>query len=113
MHLKYFYFRKELHAILTESLLGDVVAADYLICHLVSRVYMRKDILTLGKLSLNLHNMTSHDNWPKRLATLIQLLTSHSHFLSLTLDNLNKLNFTPRKDFEGNRLVSGLLQVNL
>ena len=74
---------------------------------------MRKDILTLGKLSLNLHNMTSHDNWPKRLATLIQLLTSHSHFLSLTLDNLNKLNFTPRKDFEGNRLVSGLLQVNL
>jgi len=103
--------RKELHAILTEALLGDSVAADYLICHLISRVYMRKDVLTLGKLSLNLHNMTSHDNWPKRLSTLLQLLTTSSHLLTLTLNNLNTLPFTPRKDFEGNRLVSVFLQL--
>jgi len=103
--------RKELHAILTEALLGDSIAADYLICHLISRVYLRKDILTLGKLSLNIHNMTSHDNWPKRLATLIQLLTTSSHLLTLNLANLNSLPFIPKKDFEGNRLVSGLLQV--
>jgi len=103
--------RKELHAILTEALLGDSVAADYLICHLISRVYLRKDILTLGKLSLNIHNMTSHDNWPKRLATLIQLLTTSSHLLTLSLANLNSLPFIPKKDFEGNRLVSGLLQM--
>jgi len=55
--------------------------------------------------------MTSHDNWPKRLSTLLQLLTTSSHLLTLTLANLNSLPFIPKKDFEGNRLVSGLLQM--
>ena len=81
--------RAELHGILTKALLGDSVAADFLICHLVSKIYLKKDALTLGKFSLNLHNVPCDSNYAKRLATLIQLLTTSSHFLPLTVDNVS------------------------
>jgi len=103
--------RVELHTLLTTCLLGDKLAADYLLLHLISRVYMRKDVLCLGKLSLNLHNMTTHEEWPRRLATVLSLLTTNSHYLPLTRNNLDSTSFSPRKDFEANRLVSGSLQL--
>lgn len=103
--------RQELLAILTECLLGDKLAAEYLLAHLVSSVYLRKDVLVLGKFSLNLHNMTGHDNLPRRLATILSLLTSASHFLPLSREHLDTTSFLPKKDFEANRLVSGMLQL--
>jgi len=103
--------RVELHTLLTTCLLGDKLAADYLLLHLLSRVYMRKDVLCLGKLSLNLHNMTTHEEWPRRLATVLSLLTTNSHYLPLTRNILDSTSFSPRKDFEANRLVSGSLQL--
>jgi len=103
--------RTELLAILTQSMLGDKLAAEYLLCHLISKIYLRKDVLVLGKLSLNLHNMTQHDNWPRRLSTILGLLTTNSNYLSLTRETLDKTEFIPKKDFEANRLVSGLLQL--
>jgi len=103
--------RGELLAVLTECMLGDKLAAEYLLCHLLARVYLRKDVLVLGKLSLNLHNMTQHDNWPRRLSTVLSLLTTNSHFLPLTRETLDSANFIPSKDFEANRLVTGLLQL--
>ncbi len=103
--------RVELHTLLTTCLLGDKLAADYLLLHLLSRVYMRKDVLCLGKLSLNLHNMTTHEDLPRRLATVLSLLTTNSHYLPLTRNNLDSTSFSPRKDFEANRLVSGSLQL--
>ena len=103
--------RQELLAILTECLLGDKLAAEYLLAHLVSSVYLRKDVLVLGKFSLNLHNMTPHDNLPRRLATILSLLTSASHFLPLSREHLDTASFLPKKDFEANRLVSGMLQL--
>ena len=103
--------RVELHTLLTTCLLGDRLAADYLLLHLISRVYTRKDVLVLGKLSLNLHNMTSHEDYGRRLATLLSLITTNSHYLPLTRSNLDTLSFSPRKDYEANRLVSGALQL--
>lgn len=101
----------ELLTILTTCMLGDKLAAEYLLLHLISRVYLRKDVLVLGKLSLNLHNMTTHEEWPKRLATILSLLTTNSHYLPLTRATLDESSFTPKKDFEANRLVSGSLQL--
>ena len=101
----------ELVTLLTTALLGDRLAADYLLLHLVSRVYMRKDVLVLGKLGLNLHNMTPHQEWPRRLATLLSLLTPASHYLPLTRAMLDSAPLAPRKDYEANRLVAGALQL--
>jgi len=103
--------RVELLHILTTCMLGDKLAADYLLLHLISKVYLRRDVLVLGKLSLNLHNMTTHEEWPKRLATLLSLFTTNSHYLPLSRASLDNSSFTPKKDFEANRLVSGCLQL--
>jgi hypothetical protein len=48
-----------LHSYLTRILLGDSLAADYLICHLISKIYLRRDVLCLGKFSLNLFQVTT------------------------------------------------------
>jgi len=103
--------RDELMSVLTECLLGDRLSAEYTLLHLISRVYLRKDVLVLGKFCLNLHNMTRHDNWPRRLATVLSLLSTNNHFLPLTREVLDASSFTPCKDFEANRLVTGLLQL--
>ena len=103
--------RVELQTLLSTALLGDRLAAEYLLLHLISRVYQRRDVLVLGKLSLNLHNMTGHEDWPRRLATLLSLLTTNSHYLPLTRANLDTTSFLPSKDYEANRLVSGSLQL--
>ena len=104
--------RTELHAILTKALFGDELAADYMICHLISRIYLRKDVLNLGKMSVNLFNVPLCENFTKRLSTLIQLLGTKSHYLPLTIDNLNKLSYVPKKDYHANRLISGILQLS-
>ena len=49
--------RDELHALMTHLLLGDSVAAEFMICHLMSGIYTRKDGLCLGKSSLNLFSV--------------------------------------------------------
>ena len=105
--------RVELLTLLTSCLLGDKLAADYLLLHLISKVYMRKDVLVLGKLSLNLHNMTNHQEWPKRLSTILSLLTTNSHYLPLSRNSLDSVPFAPRKDYEANRLVSGKLKMTM
>ena len=104
--------RADLHGMLTKMLLGDTLAADYMICHLISRIYLRRDVLCLGKFSLNLFNVPMSNNYSKRLSTIIQLLMTKSHYLPGTIENLNKLAFVPRKDYHENRLVSGLLQLS-
>ena len=109
--LEEFYHRRaELLLIFRSLLFGDTVAAEYLICHLLSQIYTRKDSLCLGKFSLNLFNVPK--NYAKRLFTVLQLLLTKSHHLPLTVDNLNKLNFVPKKDYNVNRLSSGLLQLS-
>jgi len=103
--------RVELQTLLSSALLGDRLAAEYLLLHLISRVYHRRDVLVLGKLSLNLHNMTGHEDWPRRLATVLSLLTTNSHYLPLTRANLDTASLVPSKDYEANRVVSGALQL--
>jgi hypothetical protein len=45
------------------------------------------------------------------LADAIQTLICKSRYLPLTVDNLNKLVYVPKKDYESNRLETGLLQL--
>ena len=108
----YFRSRDDLHCLFTQLLLGDVIAADYLLAHLMSQIYLRKDGLNLGKFSLNIFGVPNSNNFAKRLSTILQLIMSKSHFLPLTTDKLNSLTFVPKKDYASNRLVSGLLQLS-
>lgn len=98
----------------TELLLGDALAAEYLICHLISSVYVRGESLTLGHLCLNISCVPSSEcaHYTRTLYDTIQRVVTNSYYLPLTVDNLNTHTFTPKKDYECNRLTSGLLQLS-
>ncbi|KAK2579582.1 hypothetical protein KPH14_010877 [Odynerus spinipes] len=106
--------RGDLHIILSQLLFGDQLAADYLICHLLSSVYMRKDYLCLGTYPLNITNfsVTKYKTFPKELYDFLTLFVKKSHFLEVTLENLNDMALVPKKDYECNRLTSGILQLS-
>ncbi|XP_075071637.1 mini-chromosome maintenance complex-binding protein isoform X2 [Mixophyes fleayi] len=104
--------RAELLGFLTHTLLGDELAAEYLILHLISTVYARRDVLPLGKFSLNLSGCPRNGTFSKHLYGIVQQLVPASHYLPMTIENMNTLRFVPRKDYAANRLVSGLLQLS-
>ncbi|XP_046885023.1 mini-chromosome maintenance complex-binding protein [Hypomesus transpacificus] len=104
--------RAELLAYLTHILLGDGLAAEYLILHLISSVYRRRDVLPLGKFSLNLSGCPTTSPFTEKLYTVIQQLVPCSYRLGMSLQNMNRLRLVPRKDYVANRLVSGALQLS-
>ncbi|XP_070148718.1 mini-chromosome maintenance complex-binding protein [Polyergus mexicanus] len=105
--------RGDLHIILSQLLFGDHLAADYLICHLLSTIYMRRDYFCLGAFPLNITNFPASrlKTFPKEFYNFLTLLVKKSHFLEVTLENLNELALIPKKDYECNRLTSGILQL--
>ncbi|NWW73569.1 MCMBP protein, partial [Climacteris rufus] len=103
--------RAELLGFLTHALLGDSLAAEYLILHLISTVYARRDVLPLGKFTVNLSGCPRHSVFTEHLYRLIQQLVPASHLLQMTIESMNHSRFIPHKDYTANRLVSGLLQL--
>ncbi|CAK6962454.1 mini-chromosome maintenance complex-binding protein [Scomber scombrus] len=103
--------RAELLTYLTHVLLGDVLAAEYLILHLISDVYTRHDVLPLGKFALNLSGCPTVSSYTERLYQIIQQLVPSSHYLGMNLQNMNQMRLVPKKDYVANRLVSGGLQL--
>lgn len=113
-HERFKFIRKELHIILTQLLLGDELAAEYLIYYLISEIYLRKDLTALGKFTLNISNIpvALTANYGIDLYDILQSLLPTSHYLAMTLDKLNDSTFIPCKDYDCNRLTSGLLQLS-
>ncbi|CAO2583530.1 Mini-chromosome maintenance complex-binding protein [Lemmus lemmus] len=103
--------RAELLGFLTHALLGDSLAAEYLILHLISTVYTRRDVLPLGKFTVNLSGCPQNSTFTEHLYRVIQHLVPASFRLQMTIENMNQLKFIPHKDYTANRLVSGLLQL--
>lgn len=107
--------RELLRELLQEALLGDALAAEFMICHFVSSVYLRQDVIALGKYSMNLSGVTKglqEQQYTTCLYNLISSLVTQSHLFSMTLNNMNNTVFTPKKDYKSNRLMSGLLQLS-
>ncbi|XP_014215914.1 mini-chromosome maintenance complex-binding protein [Copidosoma floridanum] len=105
--------RGDLRVVLTQLLFGDEIAADYLICHLISSVYVRKDCLSLGAFALNITNFPVEcETFTKDFYDIVKEIIAKSYFLNITLTNLNDLNFVPKKDYECDRLTSGVLQLS-
>ncbi|XP_058129513.1 mini-chromosome maintenance complex-binding protein [Anopheles ziemanni] len=104
---------KDLHNLFTQCLFGDRVAADYLLCHLVSSVYIRDEVESRGQFSLNLSNIPAEvlPSYTQSLYELLELLLPASHYFPMTLENMNTVQFVPRKDYTTNKLTSGLLQL--
>ncbi|XP_045470802.1 mini-chromosome maintenance complex-binding protein [Harmonia axyridis] len=116
-NLKEFNFdhiRKEIMIAFTQLMLGDELAAEYLLYHLISEVYVRKDMMALGKFSLNFSNVPIDENmkYVEALYEFLQLLVPKSVYFPLTIESINEKTFIPKKDYDSNRLNSGLLQLS-
>ncbi|NXS09911.1 MCMBP protein, partial [Neodrepanis coruscans] len=103
--------RAELLGFLTHALLGDSLAAEYLILHLISTVYARRDVLPLGKFTVNLSGCPRNSIFTEHIYHIIQQLVPASFRLQMSINNMNHWRFIPHKDYTANRLVSGLLQL--
>ncbi|XP_039243123.1 mini-chromosome maintenance complex-binding protein isoform X3 [Pipra filicauda] len=130
--------RAELLGFLTHALLGDSLAAEYLILHLISTVwyhkkvescrewgedaqekrerkaegsYARRDVLPLGKFTVNLSGCPRNSIFTEHIYRIIQQLVPASHRLQMTIENMNHSRFIPHKDYAANRLVTGVLQL--
>uniref|UniRef100_A0A8C6VNC9 Mini-chromosome maintenance complex-binding protein n=1 Tax=Naja naja TaxID=35670 RepID=A0A8C6VNC9_NAJNA len=103
--------RAELLGFLSHAFLGDSLAAEYVILHLISTVYARRDVLPLGKFTLNLSGCPRNSVFTEHVYRIIQQLVPASYRLQMTIENMNSLKFNPHKDYTANRLVSGILQL--
>ncbi|XP_058834736.1 mini-chromosome maintenance complex-binding protein [Topomyia yanbarensis] len=104
---------KDIQNLLTQCLFEDKIAADYLLCHLISTVYIRNELESLGQFSLNLGNIPIEalPDYTKWLYEILELLLPASHYFPMTLENMNTRQFVPKKDYTTNKLTSGLLQL--
>ncbi|XP_014256526.1 mini-chromosome maintenance complex-binding protein [Cimex lectularius] len=106
--------RSELHLVLSQLFLGDHLAADFFICYLLARIYKRQDCLALGKMSMNLFNIPMNNglSYPHHLYRVLEKLVPKSYLFPMTLRNMNTTNMSPRKNYDLDRLESGLLQLS-
>ncbi|XP_020810210.1 mini-chromosome maintenance complex-binding protein [Drosophila serrata] len=104
---------KDLRILLKLCLFDDDLAAEYLLSHLISTVYSRTQMESIGKFALNLCNLPREclQNYTTKLYQVLELLLPASHYLPMTLETMNTFAFAPKKDYETNKLVSGLLQL--
>lgn len=105
--------RESLLGHLTTILGNDGVAASLMLLHLLSKVHARVDSIAVGKLSLNLtcFNKETVSVFGHRLNLALKNLLPFSHCVPLTVDCLNKVSLAPKKDYQTNRLTSGILQL--
>ncbi|CAG8622225.1 9567_t:CDS:10 [Acaulospora morrowiae] len=117
--------RSSLLQYISSALGGDELVAEFVLLQLLSRIYNRRNGLTLGKLVLNISNVPStcinteenslssgliHSNqYSKRIAAVLESLLPKYHDLPLTLSTLNELYYYPRSNEE---LDSGVFQVS-
>ncbi|XKL60298.1 hypothetical protein PGB90_001314 [Kerria lacca] len=120
LHKEYIFenagnLRDDLWLILTDILMGDTLAADYLLCHLISTIYSHKDTFALGKFSLNLSNIPTkfeEVGYVSSLYTILTHLVEKSLYIPITIPYLNNTVMIPKKINGQNRLITGLLQVS-
>ncbi|XP_077239151.1 E2F target protein 1 (ETG1) [Tasmannia lanceolata] len=105
--------REALLRYLTSVLGNDGVAAHCLLLHLLSRVHARVDTAAVGKLSLNLIGFSNESVsiFGNQLHLAIENLLPFTQCIPITLDYLNTATLAPRKDYQMNRLVTGVLQL--
>ncbi|KAJ4769054.1 Mini-chromosome maintenance complex-binding protein [Rhynchospora pubera] len=108
--------RDSLVSYLSCTLGNDVIAAQCLLLHLLSKLRVKSDVASVGRLSLNLTGFTqeSASIFGKQLNNAIKTLLPYSHTIPLTIEYLNTAMLQPKKDNESGRflrLLMGALQL--
>lgn len=107
--------RETFIGVASAALGGDRLAAEYLLLHVVSRIYTRVQGLCLGQFCLNINSVAAAAppmHTPARqISQLLDSLLPTVHTFELSVANLNSTTMIPKKDYDQNRLVAGMLQL--
>eukprot|EP01133_Synstelium_polycarpum_P016355 gene16355-19458_t len=97
--------RTDLLNLLSRYTGGDALSAEYLLF---------TSGLSLGSFSLNLvapEKESMLKDFPEKIEKILSMLVTRSHMFGMTIDNLNDGDIIPYKDYDRNRIVSGLFQL--
>ena len=104
--------RARLSTIITQLFGGDSLASEYMILSLISGIHRRKDVTSLGQFTIGLSGIKPEMNFlVEKLYEIIAKITTHSHYIDMSIANLNNLCFTPHKDHVNNKMIAGTLQL--
>ncbi|KAI4306951.1 hypothetical protein L6164_030188 [Bauhinia variegata] len=90
-----------------------LAAQDFLKNNPMAEVHTRVDAVAVGKLSLNLTSFKKETTsiYGNRLSVAVKDLLPFTHCIPLTVDYLNSTSLAPKKDYDTNRLTTGVLQL--
>ncbi|CAL5204217.1 unnamed protein product [Lathyrus oleraceus] len=105
--------RESLLKHLSAVLGNDDVAAHFMLLHLLSKVQARVDALAVGKFSVNFTCFSKEiaSIFGKQLNLAIKNLVPFTHCIPLTVEYLNTASLAPKKNYDKNRLETGVLQL--
>lgn len=90
----------------------DTLVGEFVLLHMLSRIYSNVGSMKLGKLVLNITRCPTNDaNFAANVEHMFSSLLPASFLLRLSHSNLSQLRFGPRKDFQTNKLRSGVFQL--
>lgn len=92
--------REKLLAVLKILVNGDLIAAEYILLCLLSKVHTRKDTFILGNLSLNVCNMGFMQG--RYLTQFIKAITPYCMYLPFSIETLESQKFSPKKNYDTN-----------
>ncbi|GAU24472.1 hypothetical protein TSUD_319490 [Trifolium subterraneum] len=92
---------------------NDDVAAHFMLLHLLSKVQARVDALAVGKFSVNFtcFSKETASVFGKQLNIAVKNLVPFTHCIPLTVEYLNTASLAPKKNYDTNRLETGVLQL--
>lgn len=107
------HVRQKLISLFNSCIGYDSLASEYLLFNILSRVYYRQNTITpIGNLPVNFIVGENSSGFSASIHSLLNNITTRCHQIVLTLDNLNKANYVPYKDYTQERLISGELQLS-
>jgi len=100
---------------LANALLGDTLAAEYLLCHMLSRVYHRAHGVPVGKLSLAITGVpptaAAGTSATQDLVAVMQTLLPAVAYVPMSVKHLSSKLMAPKKDYDTEMLHTGDLQM--
>ena len=88
--------RENLLAVFEQIFPGDPLICQYLLLHLISRIYVRQSSSAYGKLSLNISHISAEQF--AALEEILHLILPLYSRLSITIKTLNTMQLMPNKN---------------
>lgn len=102
---------EKLSNLCSKAMFNDQLAGQLLMSSFISEVYLRRDVLSLGKFCLHLNRKNFNDNDSAAIINSICQLYQNCRVFEMTLKNLNEKPLNPIKDYDTETLVHSELSL--